>query len=56
MVNVGKREDGLLDWANGIRSKLDMVKVRIEMYREEARTAGELAILNVLSALLEDDA
>lgn len=55
MVNVGKREDGLIDWANGYKGKFDMLRARIAMYRETPLTANELMILNTLSDLLEEE-
>lgn len=55
MVNVGKREDALLDYVNNINGKIKMAQVQIELYRETALTANEIAMLNTISAHLEDD-
>jgi hypothetical protein len=53
--DTGKALDNVLDWANAYKGKINMVLVRLEMYRETALTAGELAIINTITALLEKD-
>jgi hypothetical protein len=55
MVNVGKREDSMLDFINAMKGRINMTQTRIAMYRETPLTANELAILNTLSALLDEE-
>lgn len=52
MVNVGKREDGLLDWANLQRERTQAALDQIDFFTNAPRTAGEIAILNNLRTIL----
>lgn len=53
--NSGKALDDVLDWANEFKSKITMVKTRLEMFRETKLTKGEQAIIDVIDALLKDE-
>lgn len=55
MVDVGKREDALLDHVNSINGRIKMAQVQIEIFREKGLTENEIGMLNTLSALLQDD-
>lgn len=48
----GKASDGLLDWANLQRERNQAALDQIEFFTEMPRTAGEIAILNNLRAIL----
>lgn len=52
MVDVGKREDRLLDYVNEINGRIKMAIVQMEIYREGALTASELTMLNTIQAHL----
>jgi hypothetical protein len=53
MVDVGKREDRLLDYVNEINGKIKFALVQIEMFREGALTANELTMLNMIQGHLD---
>lgn len=52
MVDLGKRYDNMLDWANLQRERNQAALDQIEFFTEKPRTAGEIAILNNLRAIL----
>lgn len=54
MVNVGKREDGLLDWANRQNERVRFALVQIELFEQKALTKGETEILNALKGILSE--
>lgn len=56
MVDVGKREDRMLDYINSMKGRIDFAQVQIEMYRESGGlTANEIEMLNTISAHLAPD-
>lgn len=52
--NTGKALDDVLDWANEYKGKIDMALVRLDMFREQPHTEGELVIINTMSHLLRN--
>jgi hypothetical protein len=52
MVNVAKREDGLLDWANSQNRRVALALAQIDIYERQARTATETEMLNMLKGIL----
>lgn len=56
MVDVGKREDRLLDFISNMKTRIDMAILEIEMYRESGGlTAHEMEILNSLHKHLVEE-
>lgn len=56
MVDVGKREDRLLDYVNVISGRIKFALVQIDMFRESGGlTANEIHMLNTIQGHLEED-
>lgn len=56
MVNVGKREDGLLDFVNTMKGRINFAVMQIELYRESGGlTANEMTMLNTIQGHLENE-
>lgn len=50
MVDVGKREDRMLDFINEMKGRINFAQVQIEIYRESGGlTAREIEMLNTIS-------
>jgi hypothetical protein len=59
MVNVGRREDGLIDWANGKQDRINAVLEQINAVLEQigewegkALTMKEIEIISIVKGLL----
>lgn len=52
MVNVGKREDGLLDWANDKAERVKLALLQIDLFEKKALTESEIGMLNTLKGIL----
>lgn len=52
MVNVGKREDALIDWANDKAQRVKLALAQIDLFEGKGLTAHETAILNTLKGIL----
>lgn len=54
MVNVGKREDALIDWAQAKSKRVEAALDQISLYEGTPLTANEYLILNTLRVILEE--
>lgn len=53
MVDVGKREDRMLDFINDMKGRINFALVQIEIYRESGGlTAHEMEMLNAIQGHL----
>lgn len=53
MVDVGRREDRLLDFIGEMNGRIMSALFQIDLYRESALTASEMTILAELEAILK---
>jgi hypothetical protein len=52
MVNVGRREDGLIDWANGKQDRINAVLEQIGEWEGKALTVKEIEMISIVKGLL----
>jgi hypothetical protein len=52
MVNVGRREDGLLDWAQEKQDRISAVLEQIGEWEGKALTMKEIEIISIVKGLL----
>lgn len=53
MVDIGKREDRLLDFIGEMNGRITSALWQIDLYREGALTASEIKILGEMEAILK---
>lgn len=54
MVNVGKAQDGLLDFVNTMKARIDLALLEVDSYRiSGGLTAREIEILNAVDKALQ---